>query len=103
MKKLIITFMLIISSMLTTSCTEEQVEAVGTVLTLTYLYNAVYSHNYHGTYYYRTRSCSTHHVYYSDGYQVNAYCRYYSAPDGYGSGYYITTNTRYTTFQVYGR
>ena len=101
MKKLLMTFLLLLSSLTFTSCTEEEVDTITTIATLTYLYSVDYSHREHGTYYYRTNSCYTNHFYYYGGHQVYAYCRYYSSPSGHSSGYYITTSDYYSSIMVY--
>ena len=97
----IISILFLLQSLLFTSCTEEQVETVGKIATLTLLYSAVYSHSEYGTFYYRTKSCNGSYQYYSNGSSVSVYCRYYSSPSGYGSGYYLTTYNRYSSIMVY--
>ena len=101
MKKLFFTLMLLSTMFLNTSCTDEQVEDFATIAALTYLFTATYSHNEYGTHYYKTSSCSSNYVYYGNGSRVYSSCRYYSAPSGYSSGYYITTSSYYSSFQVY--
>jgi len=103
MKKLMSLLFILTLSLNLTSCDEQDAENIAKIAALTYLYSATYSHYDGGSYYYRTQNCNVNNVYYGKGTRTYVYCRYYSAPDGYGSGYYVTTSYKYDTFDVYRR
>ena len=100
MKKLLLTFkifILLTTSSILTSCSEEDIDNITEIAKYTLLYSAIYSHYDGSNYYYRVRNCNSQHVYFGNHSRVYTQCRYYSDYNGY----YVYTPTYYNQFDIY--
>ena len=97
MKKKIINFLLVLTLCFNfTACTDEEIETTGYILGLTLLFTSSYSYASGGYHYYNSpRNCHGRLYYYNGTTEIYPHCEYRNG------GYYLVSNHRYHSINVY--